>query len=79
MKYLRACLVGTRPEIVKAFEYESEIYLSQARVPVLPSVSWESDALETKELIELLRTRGWHTTDIGDALDETRKTHRREA
>jgi hypothetical protein len=79
MKYLRACLVGTSPETVKAFEYESGIYLSQDRVPALPSVSWESDALETEKLIEVLRSRGWHTTDIGDALDEPRRAHRREA
>ena len=79
MKHLRACLVGTHPETVKAFEYESEIHLSQARVPALPSVSWESDALATDELVELLRARGWHTTDIGDALHETRRKHRHEA
>jgi hypothetical protein len=79
MKYLRTCLVGTCPETVKAFEYQSDIYLSQARVPVLPSVSWESDALETEKLIEVLRNRGWHTTDIGDALNEPRRAHRREA
>ena len=79
MKYLRACLVGTGPETMKAFEYESHIYLSQDRFPVLPATIWQSETLETQDLIGQLRDRGWHTTDIGDALDEARTARRHEA
>ena len=78
-KHLRACLIGTAPETMKAFEYESHIHLSQDQYPVLPAATWESDTLETQKLIERLRARGWHTTDIGDALDVARTTHGHEA
>ena len=78
MKYLRVCLVGASPETMRAFEYESATYLSQVKVPELPSTSWQSDPLQAKELIGQLRHRGWHTTDIGDAMDEAR-TNVREA
>ncbi len=79
MKRLRARLVQITPETMKAMEYESDMYLNQIDVPELPSITWESSPLLTEELIGHLRKRGWHPTDIGDALHEARVANGREA
>lgn len=64
---------GKSPESFVALEYESDKYLSYAHVTEIPDVSWQSPPLPTEAVIALLRDRGWHTTDIGDELDEARR------
>ena len=71
-KYLRLRVVGTQPEIVLAQEYESHESLSYIAIPELASATWASESLPTESIIELLRGRGWHQTDIYDELDEAR-------
>ena len=71
-KYLKLRRVALNPERHQAFEYESDQYRSWARFKDIPGVVWQSDPMETDELVSVLRSRGWHPTDIGDELDEAR-------
>ena len=71
--------IGRAPECFLALEYESDMYLSYAHVKEIPNIVWQSDSLETEALVQLLRERGWHPTDIGDELDEARRHSQAEA
>ena len=71
-KYLKLRLASPCPETFTAYEYESDIYLSWAHMRELPNVTWQSDSLGTEQITQLLASRGWHQTDIGDELDEAR-------
>lgn len=54
-----------------AYEYFGEVYLN--RNITLSDVSWTSNQEGAEQLIAELRARGWHPTDIADALDEARR------
>ena len=73
VKHLRIRTISAHPLAMKAFEYENDIHLSQTRFPELPSVSWESDTLDKNSLVDVLQGRGWHPTDILDALEEAQR------
>ena len=74
-KYLRINLIHDA-SLYEAVEYESEIFLRQ-EIPIpVESKKWEAMFVETEELIDALRFRGWHQTDIGDALFEARQDRR---
>jgi hypothetical protein len=71
-KYLRINLVGDAFPY-EAVEYESEIFLKH-EIPIpVESRKWEARFVGTEELITALYSRGWHQTDIGDALFEARQ------
>ena len=76
--YLKLRQTRQVPERFVALEYESDKYLSYAFVQEIPNVAWKSGTLGTEAIIELLRNRGWHQTDIGDELSEARKYARPE-
>ena len=71
-KYLKLRRVASKPERHIALEYESVQYQSWARVRDIPNVSWQSEPMDTDDLVSMLRGRGWHPTDIGDELNEAR-------
>ena len=72
-KYLKLRRVALSPEVLTAFEYNSDRYCSWAHVSELPNVTWHSEPMLTDDLVAVLRKRGWHPTDIGDEIDEARK------
>ena len=71
--HLKLRQVRTAPDWFVAFEYESDTYLSYARTTEFPNIRWQSDELGEVDVADVLRERGWHSTDIGDELDEARK------
>jgi hypothetical protein len=71
-KRLKLRIVGGSLECFVAIEYESDTYFSYASGSKIPSITWQSSPHSTEAVIGLLRERGWHTTDIGDELDEAR-------
>ena len=78
-KYLKLRHVPLSPEAFVAFEYDSDRYWSWAHRTDFSNITWQSDAMPIEALATLLRGRGWHTTDIGDEIDEAQKYTRPEA
>ena len=70
-KFLRIVSDSNSSNEFVAYEYRSDIYLNR-NFP-LSDVSWDSGPKEAEQLIAELCARGWHSTDIGDALDEARR------
>ena len=60
------------PEMFIAIEYSADRYMSWTTAREIANVSWESAPMLTDDLVRILRARGWHTTDIGDELNEAR-------
>jgi hypothetical protein len=75
--HLKLRKLNDSPERFVAFEYESDTYLAYSHTTEFPNIRWQSGELGTDEVAEVLRNRGWHTTDVGDEFDEARKHFRR--
>lgn len=56
-----------------AIEYVADGYISAERPVPEDLIAWQQvDPIPTSHLIDLLVRRGWHLTDVGDALHEAR-------
>lgn len=70
-KCLRIFISPEQPERCTAIEFLAERYVPRNVTP--EQIVWRApDALATSEIIDILRDRGWHQTDIFDELDEAR-------
>lgn len=71
--YLRIYLVSKEPEMCLALEYKASQFKRHEIDVNASDLVWKLDEpLRTSDLIDLLLLRGWHQTDIGDALSEAR-------
>jgi hypothetical protein len=71
-KCLKMRLTGSSPETFIACEYSSDRYLSWVQVREMSLITWQSEPFAPDALARLLESKGWHQTDICDALDEAR-------
>lgn len=72
-RYLRIVAVADEQTVFRAIEYNATSFQPEEVDVPLNLVVWRSEALSVDELIKLLLSRGWHQTDIGDALHEARR------
>jgi hypothetical protein len=72
-RHLRIVPISGEHDQFSAVEYCSVSFIPQEAGLVRESVRWESPVFPAAALIDSLHSRGWHQTDIGDALREARK------
>ena len=63
-------------QLYVAEEHVSDKALTYAELSTLHSPSWTSAAADVNTLMEELAARGWHPTDILDAVDEARRVQK---
>lgn len=68
--YLR--ILRQSPHMFKAIEYVSPMFRRYDIEVSVDSIQWASEEMSAESLITILRERGWHQTDIGDALHDAR-------
>lgn len=68
--YLR--IVRQSSGMFEAIEYVSPMFKHYEIEVSVDSIQWVSEKISAETLITVLLERGWHQTDIGDALHDAR-------